>query len=208
MAIIALFLKRTTPITKEDYAQIIRLQLVVADKVEEKNKAEFDEGHFLYSTYHLNNQPSVAGRILRMYYMLGNLCKDKTNFAADVQANIRDYPAAFWKNTECRLLNTWRFYYGSYNLMIPCNNRLNYFSVWRNIKAIYKAASIVICSLKHYHHCRPSQKICMNGLYIPKTKNGISRDFRERHFYSMAKETISQLAIIRCRMPFLKNCIG
>lgn len=38
-------------ITKEDYAQIIRLQLVITDEVEEKNKAEFDKGHFLYSTY-------------------------------------------------------------------------------------------------------------------------------------------------------------
>ncbi len=60
-------------ITKEDYAQIIRLQLAVADEVTEKNKAEFDKGHFLYSTYHLNNLPSVAGRVLRMYYMLESL---------------------------------------------------------------------------------------------------------------------------------------
>ena len=82
-------------ITKEDYAQIIRLQLAVADEVTEKNKAEFDKGHFLYSTYHLNNLPSVAGRVLRMYYMLEYLCRSKSNFPDDVQGEYRDYNTAF-----------------------------------------------------------------------------------------------------------------
>lgn len=132
-------------ITKEDYAQIIRLQLVVADEVEEKNKAEFDEGHFLYSTYHLNNQPSVAGRILRMYYMLGNLCKDKTNFAADVQGEYRDYPAAFLEKYGVSITQYMAFLLWELQPYDSSNNRLNYFSVWRNIKAIYKSS--VNCDL-------------------------------------------------------------
>ena len=132
-------------ITKEDYAQIIRLQLVVADKVEEKNKAEFDEGHFLYSTYQLNNQPSVAGLILRMYYMLGNLCKDKTNFAADVQGEYRDYPAAFLEKYGVSITQYMAFLLWELQPYDSSNNRLNYFSVWRNIKAIYKSS--VNCDL-------------------------------------------------------------
>ena len=126
-------------ITKEDYAQIIRLQLVITDEVEEKNKAEFDKGHFLYSTYHLNNQPSVAGRVLRMYYMLGDLCKDKAKFAADVQGEYRDYPAAFCRKYGVTIVQYMAFLLWELQPYYSGDNRLNYFPAWRNIDAMYKS---------------------------------------------------------------------
>lgn len=51
-------------VTDEDYATILRLQLIVVDEVCQSETVEFDKGHFLYSTYHLNNRPSLAGRFL------------------------------------------------------------------------------------------------------------------------------------------------
>lgn len=41
-------------VTEENYKEIIRLQLVVAEELKQKHLQEFDKNHFLYSTYHLN----------------------------------------------------------------------------------------------------------------------------------------------------------
>lgn len=57
-------------ITHDDYQEIIKLQLLVADIVAEKNKKEFNVEHFIYSNYHLNYQRNVASEFLRMYYMM------------------------------------------------------------------------------------------------------------------------------------------
>lgn len=126
-------------VTKEDYAQIIRLQLVVADEVEEKHKMEFDQGHFLYSTYHLNSQPSVAGRVLRMYYMLGNLCKDKSNFAADVQNEYRDYPTVFLEKYKVSIIQYIAFLFWELQPYYSDNNSISYSSVWRSISTTYRS---------------------------------------------------------------------
>lgn len=157
-------------ITKEDYAQVIRLQLVVADEVAEKNKAEFDKGHFLYSTYHLNNQPSVSGRVLRMFYMLEHLCKDKSNLADEVQGEYCDYSAAFANQygitvTQYMALLFWELqpYYNE-------NNRLSYLTSWREIETTYTSS--------------------VNRDYLLKTLSSLSRypeDLRE-----WAKQTESE----------------
>lgn len=57
-------------ITHDGYQEIIKLQLLVADIVAEKNKKEFNVEHFIYSNYHLNYQRNVASEFLRMYYMM------------------------------------------------------------------------------------------------------------------------------------------
>lgn len=125
-------------ITKEDYAQIIRLQLAVADEVTEKNKAEFDKGHFLYSTYHLNNLPSVAGRVLRMYYMLEYLCRSRSNFPDDVQGEYRDYNTAFSEKYGITVVQYMAILFWELQPYYSGDNRLKYLTTWRNSAGIYK----------------------------------------------------------------------
>ena len=125
-------------ITKEDYAQIIRLQLAVADEVTEKNKAEFDKGHFLYSTYHLNNLPSVAGRVLRMYYMLEYLCRSKSNFPDDVQGEYRDYNTAFSEKYGITVVQYMAILFWELQPYYSGDNRLKYLTTWRNSAGTYK----------------------------------------------------------------------
>ena len=83
-------------ITHDDYQEIIKLQLLVADIVAEKNKKEFNVEHFIYSNYHLNYQRNVASEFLRMYYMMEKVSRDVEKFDEDVKGEYRDYYSAFY----------------------------------------------------------------------------------------------------------------
>lgn len=78
-------------ISIEDYITIIKLQLAIAEEINDKQEIEMDTDHFLYSTYHFNYQRNVANEFMRMYYMMEIISRDKTNFKADVQNEYKDY---------------------------------------------------------------------------------------------------------------------
>ena len=124
-------------ITEEDYKEIIRLQLVVAEELNQKHLQEFDKNHFLYSTYHLNYQRNVAHEFLRIYYMMERISKDINNFDIDVQKEYRDYYSAFTKKyqftpTQYIFLLFWELsiYYSDINGLL-------YNTMWRNIENVY-----------------------------------------------------------------------
>ncbi len=124
-------------ITEEDYKEIIRLQLVVAEELNQKHLQEFDKNHFLYSTYHLNYQRNVAHEFLRMYYMMERISKDINNFDTDVQKEYRDYYSAFTEKyqftpTQYSFLLFWELsvYYSDVNGLL-------YNTMWRDIENVY-----------------------------------------------------------------------
>ena len=109
-------------IEKEDYKTIIKLNLLVAEKISEKHKIEIDTDHFLYSTYHLNYQRNMASEFLRMFYMMEITSRDIANFDADVQGEYRDYYKDFtdkygFTPTEYSSLLFWQLeeYYSGIN---------------------------------------------------------------------------------------------
>lgn len=124
-------------VTEEDYKEIIRLQLVVAEELKQKHLQEFDKNHFLYSTYHLNYQRNVAHEFLRMYYMMEKISKDINNFDTDVQKEYRDYYSAFTEKyqftpTQYSFLLFWELstYYNDANGLV-------YNTMWRDIENVY-----------------------------------------------------------------------
>ena len=124
-------------IEKKDYAKIIKLQLAVVDEVNDRNTKYFDKGHFLYSTYHLNNKQSIIGRFFRTYYMLETLDRDVNSFSKEVQREYRNYYFDFNKKygittTQYEAMLFWELlsYYGI--------NKLTESSLWRDIDNTYK----------------------------------------------------------------------
>lgn len=125
-------------VTDEDYATILRLQLIVVDEVCQSETVEFDKGHFLYSTYHLNNRPSLAGRFLRMYYMLECLDRNVDAFSYDVQNEYKNYYEDF-KNkygittTQYSSILFWEL---QPYFIDECG--LAHMSIWKSINSTYK----------------------------------------------------------------------
>jgi len=125
-------------ITLDDYVKIILLQLSVVDEVGKKNAEIFDKGHFLYSTYHLNNTQGVAGKFLRMYYMLEILCRNKACFPDDVQKEYRDYYTEFSKKYGITTTQYEAFLFWELSPYYSGENHLRYTSSWRNAETTYK----------------------------------------------------------------------
>lgn len=97
-------------ITDDDYKEIIKLQLFVAEEIALHDESDsLDIDHFLYSTYHLNYQRNVANIFLRMYYMMECISTDLSNFDDDVQKEYRDYYGDFQKSMDLHLRITAAF---------------------------------------------------------------------------------------------------
>lgn len=124
-------------VTENDYKKIIQLQLVVAEEVSQKHLKGFDSNHFLYSTYHLNYQRNLANEFLRMYYMMEKLCRDKSQFDADVQKEYRDYFTAFTEKYGFTPTQYSSFLFGELTTYYSDINGLICASMWKNIEGIY-----------------------------------------------------------------------
>ncbi|MBE6996972.1 MAG: helix-turn-helix transcriptional regulator [Ruminococcaceae bacterium] len=125
-------------ITLDDYVKIILLQLSIVDEVGKKNAEIFDKGHFLYSTYHLNNTQGVAGKFLRMYYMLAVLCRNKACFPDDIQNEYRDYYTEFSKKYGITTAQYEAFLFWELSPYYSGENRLRYTSSWRSVETTFK----------------------------------------------------------------------
>lgn len=126
-------------ITDDDYKEIIRLQLVVAeDAALHKESDSLDINHFIYSTYHLNYQRNVANIFLRMYYMMECLSKDRNNFDEDVQKEYRDYYGDFQKKYGFTPTDYSSFLFGELYFYYRKKNYLCNSSLWRDVPSIYK----------------------------------------------------------------------
>lgn len=126
-------------ITHDDYQEIIKLQLLVADIVAEKNKIEFNVDHFIYSNYHLNYQRNVASEFLRMYYMMEKVSRDVENFDEDVKGEYRDYYSAFYNKYGITPTEYSSFLFGELQPYYEGKNALAYNGVWRNAAEYYKS---------------------------------------------------------------------
>ena len=130
-------------ITHDDYQEIIKLQLLVADIVAEKNKKEFNVGHFIYSNYHLNYQRNVASEFLRMYYMMEKVSRDVENFDEDVKGEYRDYYSAFYNKYGITPTEYSSFLFGELQPYYEGKNALAYKGLWRNAAEYYKSTKNV-----------------------------------------------------------------
>ena len=130
-------------ITHDDYQEIIKLQLLVADIVAEQNKEEFSVDHFLYSNYHLNYPKNVASEFLRMYYMMEKLSRNVENFDEDVRGEYRDYYSAFSNKYGITPTEYSSFLFGELQPYYEGKNALAYNSVWRNAAEHYKSTKNV-----------------------------------------------------------------
>lgn len=129
-------------VSKNDYREIIKLQLVVAEEINKNYAEKIDTDHFLYSNYHLNYKRNVAHEFSRMYYMLEKVSRDKNNFEDDVQREYRDYYMSFIekyqftpKQYSFLLFRELITYYSEINDLI-------YNTMWQNIEEIYEKSNI------------------------------------------------------------------
>lgn len=125
-------------ITQEDYEKIIQLQLVVVEEVNQNHSKEFDENHFLYSTYHLNYQRNLAHEFVRMYYMMEKISRDKNNFDTDVQNEYRDYYTAFTEKYGFTPTQYSFLLFGELITYYSDINGLIYNTMWRDVGKVYE----------------------------------------------------------------------
>ena len=125
-------------VTDEDYATILRLQLIVVDEVCQSETVEFDKGHFLYSTYHLNNRPSLAGRFLRMYYMLECLDRSADAFSYDVQNEYKNYYEDFKNKYGITTTQYSSILFWELQPYFTDECGLAHMSIWKSINSTYK----------------------------------------------------------------------
>lgn len=125
-------------VTDEDYATILRLQLIVVDEVCQSETVEFDKGHFLYSTYHLNNRPSLAGRFLRMYYMLECLDRSADGFSYDVQNEYKNYYEDFKNKYGITTTQYSSILFWELQPYFTDECGLAHMSIWKSINSTYK----------------------------------------------------------------------
>lgn len=122
----------------EDYAKIVRLQLIATEEFNKYFDAnEVDTNHFIYANYHINNDRNVANEFVRSFYMFEKLCKDKNNFDSSVQAEYKNYYQVFtdrytYTPTQYLSLLFWEL-----SAYYPPINKLTFNLRWRNIDSVY-----------------------------------------------------------------------
>lgn len=121
-------------VTEDDYRQIIKLQLVVAEQLNHKYSQEFDTDHFLYSNYHFNYKKNTAYEFLRMYYMLEIISRDKKNFDDIVQREYRDYYSVFTKKYGFTPTQYSSLLFRELKTYYTDINGLLYNKMWENIR--------------------------------------------------------------------------
>lgn len=57
-------------INEEDYINIVKLQLIEAERLSAKQSSDIDLNHFIYANYHLNFRKNLASELARMSYMM------------------------------------------------------------------------------------------------------------------------------------------
>lgn len=125
-------------ITDEDYKVIIRLQLAVAEEINQKHSKEIDKNHFLYSTYHLNYQRNVAYEFSRMYYMMEKLSTNINNFDIDVRKEYKNYYSDFTRKYEITPTEYLLLLFSELEVYYSNINGLIYNKMWRNVQHIYE----------------------------------------------------------------------
>ena len=113
----------------DDYKQVIKMGLLVAESLNQKDETNFSASNFLYGTYHINVDHNVAAEIVRSYYLLAVLNRDIDRFE-DTKKEYRDYWTAFISkygySIEEYLFACFRVLQQYYD----ANTYLSYRSVW------------------------------------------------------------------------------
>lgn len=135
-------------VTESDYKDIIKLQLVVAEEIARNHSEEIDTDHFLYSTYHLNYKRNLSHEILRMYYMLEVIGRDKTNFEEDVQKEYRDYYTSFTTKYGFTLSQYSAILFWELKTYYTDINGLIYDTMWQNLGNFYDKTEIKELAIK------------------------------------------------------------
>lgn len=82
-------------LTDEDYRQVIKMGLLIAEALSQKDEIDFSVSNFLYGTYHINVDHNAAAEIVRSYYLLAELDRNSELLNDDAKREYRDYWTAF-----------------------------------------------------------------------------------------------------------------
>lgn len=130
-------------VTKEDYLKVVKLGLLVAQKMSEKDaENSFSVSNFIYGTYHINNDHNVASAIVRSYYLLNYLDRNKDIFPADVINEYRDYWNDFQNKYGYTILDYLFTIFRILELYYGGNRYLSYQSFWLDLDVCYGNTAI------------------------------------------------------------------
>ena len=175
-------------ITKDDYKTVIKMSLVVAEKMSTKDAEGFDASNFLYGTYHINNDHNVANEFARSYFILEKIGKKPSDFEEDVRGEYKDYWTAFdekygYSMTDYLFALFWelRKYYVR-------NYYLTYSSSWEDTNITYK-----------------DSKMCQIAPLVVKGQAGELAEYRE-----WCESSINEMWDFRgfLEKPFIKTPAG
>lgn len=127
-------------ITTEDYLQIVRLNLVIAEQHNDLLD-NFDENYFIYANLHINKDADVRNEIIRSYYILNEIGRDENCFELDVQKEYKNYYDDFenrynYSPIDFMCVVYWglREYYHGFE-----KRRLQNSSIWKKLNTLYKS---------------------------------------------------------------------
>ena len=132
----------TFEVTEKDYAEIIRLQLIVADNMQYRDSKQFDADNFIYCNYHVNNDHNVAAEIVRSYYMLEKLDCDIDLFPDDVKGEYKDYRGVFKTKYGYSIAEYIFSIFRELELYIGRENYISYKSFWLNPIDVYAGTNM------------------------------------------------------------------
>lgn len=128
-------------ITDADYIQIIKLNLIIAEKLDKSfSDEDIDMSHFVYGNYHVNYNRNVANAFLRSFYMLEIISRDKENFEEDAKEEYRNYYDDFINQYHYTPTEYLSFLFWELSAYYSDNPKLSYCSIWRNIDSSYNNA--------------------------------------------------------------------
>ena len=130
-------------ITASDYAEIIKLQLVITESMQYRDAQQFDTANFVYGNYHINNDHNVASEIVRSFYMLERLDRDVNNFPDDVKGEFKDYRGEFNKKYGYSVAEYLFSIFKELELYIGRESYLSYRSFWIDPDVAYSGTKIL-----------------------------------------------------------------
>lgn len=130
-------------ITKQEYENIIKLNLLVAEKLSEHDaKESFSPSNFVYGTYHINNDHNVASEIVRSFYIMSVLGRNNDLLDQNIIGEYRDYWNAFYKEKGYTIDEYMYVLFRLLEMYIGRKAGLSHQSTWFNPKMCYKSTSL------------------------------------------------------------------
>lgn len=192
-------------INPSDYAEIIKLQLIVAENMQYKDAQEFDAANFIYGNYHVNNDHNVASEIVRSFYMLERLDKDINNFPDDVRGEYKDYCGEFDKKYGYSVAEYLFSIFRELELYIGRENYLSYKSFWISPEVAYSGTKILDIAKKVLKNLSSDlagyRKWCRDTINEPWN----FRIFLEKPFISSVNNNYIAISDFTLKNSFFEN---